>query len=322
MAVQVAKTGAPTNLPTVGRDQWHASVLGSFCAMDIHYDRSEDFRGELLDTTLNRLHMARIGSSGVDVQRQRHHIGHNDQAHYLVKFQLTGTGLVEQRGHRALLNPGDFVLCSSIEPYRLRFDAQYQQAVIAIPQPLMLEMYRSVDDILGVRMGYESATNSLLSQFVSSVMSRVDQLDPHIIARLEANILDLLVTSLHGSNPSTMQTPNIGRSSSGHLASVKRLIALNLTNSGLTTDFIAEAEGISKRYLHLLFKSEETSLSRYIQRQRLEACRSALTDPSSNQLSTTDIALQWGFSDVSHFCRCFKAAYGVTPRQYKLKAQN
>jgi AraC-like DNA-binding protein len=68
----------------------------------------------------------------------------------------------------------------------------------------------------------------------------------------------------------------------------------------------------------MLFQSETMSLSKYIQYQRLEACRRALRHPDYRQRSTTDIALQWGFSDVSHFHRCFKASYGVTPRQYKL----
>ncbi len=311
---------APTALPLACQEQWHSAVTDTFCAMEISYGDRSEFRGELLNTPLNRIQLARVGSSAIKVNRQRRHIGQQEQPHYLVKFQLAGSGLVEQRGQRALLQPGDFVICSSSEPYKLHFEQYYRQAVIAVPQPLLADMYQPIDQIIGQRMGYELATNSLLSQFVASVMGRIDELDPQVVMRLEANIIDLLGTSL-GAAASTPAT-RTGKADSGrqHLESVKRLIALNLANPNLNTDFIAEAEGISKRYLHLLFSDQETTLSRYIQRQRLDACRSALGNPESD-LTTTEIALEWGFSDVSHFHRCFKAAYGVTPRQYKLEAQ-
>ncbi|MDC0404124.1 helix-turn-helix domain-containing protein [Porticoccaceae bacterium] len=301
----------------IDRDSWHARAVSTFCNMDIRYPSNSSFYGELYNTALNRIHLARIGSSAIEVFRTRQHISSHDQAHYLVKFQLAGHGWIEQSGQQALLSPGDFVICSSTEPYRLKFEQHYQQAVLAIPATLMLEMYTPANDILGVRMGSESVTNSLLSQFVSSVASRIDELDLQTISRLEANILDLLITSLQNTQQDGALNNSL-QTSDRHLDSIKRLITLNLNNPALNTEFIAKAEGISKRYLHLLFKNEATTLTRFIQKQRLEECRKALGKAHRIERSTTEIALEWGFSDVSHFYRCFKAAYGMTPRQYKL----
>lgn len=306
-----------TAMPALQRDVWHARTLATFCDMEIDYPSGATFTGALLNTSLNRLQLATIASSPVDVRRKREHIGRQQQAHYLLKFQLGGTGVIEQCGKVARLRPGDFVLCTTAEPYRLRFAEHYQQAVLAIPQPLMQELYGHADDMLGVRMGYESATNSLLSQFVGSVLQRLNELDQATLARLEGNLLDLLTTSLQSAMANPQAALN-SHTSVHHLSSAKRIIALNLDNPRLNADLIAQIEGISKRYLHMLFKSEAMSLSKYIQHQRLEACRRALRHPDYCQRSTTDIALQWGFSDVSHFHRCFKARYGVTPRQYKL----
>jgi AraC-like DNA-binding protein len=62
-------------------------------------------------------------------------------------------------------------------------------------------------------------------------------------------------------------------------------------------------------------------VGRYIQLQRLEGCKGNLENPEMNSFSATEIAFRWGFNDASHFGRCFKAQYGVTPSQYRKRAQ-
>jgi len=39
-----------------------------------------------------------------------------------------------------------------------------------------------------------------------------------------------------------------------------------------------------------------------------------LTEPSENRLRVIDIALEAGFSDISHFNRSFRSRFGDTPR--------
>ena len=95
---------------------------------------------------------------------------------------------------------------------------------------------------------------------------------------------------------------------------------MNLQDYRLSVDLIATKHGISKRYLHLLFKQDGISVSRFIQQQRLAACHRALTNSEMQHLSTTDIAFQFGFGDISHFYRCFKSHYKLTPRQIRMQA--
>jgi AraC-like DNA-binding protein len=52
-----------------------------------------------------------------------------------------------------------------------------------------------------------------------------------------------------------------------------------------------------------------------------EACRRSLERGDPNGMSVTDIAFGWGFNDSSHFNRLFKAAYGVTPKAWRLGAR-
>jgi AraC-like DNA-binding protein len=300
-----------------GLDEFTHRVSSTFAPMSVEAlgTSAEQVRGELLNTSLDRIHLARIGSSGVKVDRRRADIGQIRDAHYLVKFQLSGQGVVSQRGLQAHLRPGDFVVCSSCEPYKLRFAESYRQAVLAIPQQLLQDMYQTPDDFLGQRMAGSAPAHGLLSQFVLSLVQRLDQLDPAIVQRLEANLLDLLITSLHAESGQRAKVlPD--SAADEHLRDIKRFVALHLKDTRLSPEFIAEAEGISKRYLHQLFKAEGISVSRYIQQQRLQACARAIANPELTA-SLTDIALEWGFSDASHFNRSFKAQFKLTPKQYR-----
>jgi len=306
-----------------GLDRWNDVVSQAFCPMSCNSIddnvQPEIFTGGLDTTPLDRIQFARITSSALNVNRSKKDISLvSGEAAFLVKFQLKGQGLVQQKGREAHLNPGDFVICSSSEPYDLHFPEEYYQAVLAIPQNILREMFQVPDDYLGIKMDSRIPIHGILSQFVYSMVQRMDMLQPATVQRLEANILDLLITSLQAEASVNISTPV--KAAEKHLSHIKRFINLHLKDRRLSPDFIAQAEGISKRYLHKLFKEESVSVSRYIQLHRLEACRSALLNPELQKLTTTEIALDCGFGDVSHFHRCFKAQYKITPRQLRVKA--
>src|SRR5262249_21125994 len=124
----------------------------------------------------------------------------------------------------------------------------------------------SPEDWLGRRMDSQEPVNGLLSQFVRSLSERLEQLDPALTQRLEANVLDLLVTALQHDARQAVESENLAAE---HLRRVRNYIHLNLADDTLSPDRIARAEGISTRYLHMLFRREGESVSRYVQQQRL-----------------------------------------------------
>ncbi|WLA44166.1 AraC family transcriptional regulator [Bradyrhizobium elkanii] len=52
---------------------------------------------------------------------------------------------------------------------------------------------------------------------------------------------------------------------------------------------------------------------RWLWQQRLAGAYQALAERRFSHV--TDVALSFGFSDVSHFSRAFKAAFGRSPHQ-------
>lgn len=57
---------------------------------------------------------------------------------------------------------------------------------------------------------------------------------------------------------------------------------------------------------------------RYVWSRRLENCRNDLLSQSRTGQRVSDIALRWGFNDLSHFSRAFKRSFGHSPRDYRL----
>lgn len=292
-------------------------VSQTFCPMECHTP-ARRLNARLGQQRLDNTRIASVASNALDVIRSNSHIAQATDAYYLVKFQLNGKSRVCHRSHEIELNVGDFVICSSTDPYELHFPSSYAQAVLCIPQYQLDELVHNPHQYLGKKMQGDEPVNGMLTQFVGSLVTRIDQLSAVTLQRMENNVLDLLITSLQAHSSATVaQSETVQQE---HLNRIKQFIAMHLKDSRLSPDFIAEAEGIGTRYLHMLFKHEPLSVSRYIKAKRLKMCCRALIDPNRRHLSTTEIAYECGFNDVSHFHRCFKSEYGMTPRQYRLNA--
>jgi AraC family transcriptional regulator, positive regulator of tynA and feaB len=83
---------------------------------------------------------------------------------------------------------------------------------------------------------------------------------------------------------------------------------------------VAAAAGVSVRYANAVLAEEDTSIMRLVLARRLERCRRALEDPSQAHRTVSEIAYGWGFSDLTHFGRKFRAAFGLTPSDYRRRA--
>lgn len=294
-------------------------VNDAFCPMGVELPSTStgDFDGSLRRQQLGELGFAAVRSSPLDVYRRRTDISKATDASYLVKIQVEGEGKVQQMGREAHLAPGDFALCLSSEPYELHFDSVYSQIVLAVPQPLLEECVQHPSQHLAVRMDSSVGANGLFSQFVTSIASRLDDMDGVLARRLEANVIDLLATTLgHAQESQKRDLLNAGVKCE-YIQRIKHFIRRHLDDERLGPEWISSAHHISTRYLHMLFEDESVSISRYIQQLRLESCRAALADCAFASYSVSEIAYRYGFKDASHFSRAFKTEFNETPARYR-----
>jgi AraC-like DNA-binding protein len=91
-------------------------------------------------------------------------------------------------------------------------------------------------------------------------------------------------------------------------------VRANLHDPLLGVPRMAEALGLSARYLHRLFERNPMSLMEIVWCERTERCAEALL--AFPQKTIAEIAFAFGFSDQAHFNRRFRARFGRSPREF------
>lgn len=94
-------------------------------------------------------------------------------------------------------------------------------------------------------------------------------------------------------------------------------IERRLDDADLTPAKVAQAEGISERYLQKLFEGTGSSFTHYLRERRLQRTWSDLSNPAEAHHSISEIAFRAGFNDSAHFSRAFRHRFGLSPREFR-----
>lgn len=104
------------------------------------------------------------------------------------------------------------------------------------------------------------------------------------------------------------------------LAAVKADIFANLGTARLSVNTVAARQGVSPRYVQMLFEAEGLSFSEFVLEQRLVRAQKMLVSPGFANHPIQAIALQAGFGDLSYFNRTFRRRFGMTPSDMRKTA--
>jgi AraC-like DNA-binding protein len=126
------------------------------------------------------------------------------------------------------------------------------------------------------------------------------------------HIHDLVSLAISGCAP-------LGESNASAVVAARHSAALNhiaahFQDPELSLEVVARCQGISPRYLQHLMTSSGASFTERVNELRLQRAFALLIEPHGNGQRISDIALEVGFSDISHFNRVFRARFGVSPR--------
>jgi AraC-like DNA-binding protein len=226
---------------------------------------------------------------------------------------------MSQDGRDGTMRPGDFMVLDAQRSSTNIFPAPYGLLVIKIPHRAMKARLASSSQLTACTISGATGIGGLTSEFVRMIPGRIDQLTPTARAQISEQVLDLVALALAAEGGK--DRPVLSSARAIALLQLRAAVERRLTDPGLDPATAAGAAGISVRYANALLSAEGSSLERLIVSRRLERCRRALADPAQAHRSIGEIAYAWGFSDLSHFTRRFKAAFGSTPRDYRAAHQ-
>lgn len=157
----------------------------------------------------------------------------------------------------------------------------------------------------------ESEALRLLRSYIGAIERRRGPLSADEDATIHRHIIDLAVLAVTQHGP-------IGERPASAVAVARLSAALDRIDScfhdpRLSLSGVAGSLGISPRYLRRLLEMAGTSFTERVSDLRLKRAFELLTESREHGRRISDIALEAGFSDVSHFNRLFRSRFGVTP---------
>ncbi|MBQ7239606.1 MAG: helix-turn-helix transcriptional regulator, partial [Bacteroidales bacterium] len=140
-----------------------------------------------------------------------------------------------------------------------------------------------------------------------------------ILRKTLLNLLEAQVrlrNSFSGQQLPTEQitTPELQSPDERLLQKIIKVINENLSNSDLTTDYIASKVGLSRVHLYRKLKELTNQSARsYIRNIRLAKAAELL---SQKKMSVAEVAYLTGFNNANNFSTIFHDLYGMSPKEY------
>jgi AraC-like DNA-binding protein len=227
----------------------------------------------------------------------------------------TGGHMALTQGRRVgVPQAGDGVLLVYREPALLQFvDATYVS--VRVPFAAISTLVSNTGAAAARCIPRDTEALSLLRNYLANLPDRIA--DPQLGRLSATHIYDLIALAIGA----TEEGRDIAQRRGICAARLEAIKADLIQNTALSLDQLAARQGISSRYVQLLFEGTGTTFSEFAIERRLDAARTMLTSPRYATWSVTAIAFEAGFGDLSHFNRRFKQRYSMTPSDVRAQTK-
>lgn len=297
-------------------DAWHEVACRSIAPHHAVPACRLGFHAQLRSARVGNTGFVLFDNSAMTVTHSALHCNREAGDKIFICQQRTGQVVLQQGGREAVLEPGAMALLDPLFPYTASFSGDSRMLTVKLPR-------RAFEARVGRTLGMTArrlepcANGQFVSELLPIVAGSAGGLTADTKELIEGQVLDLLALTVSGV-PDQCQASTSRR---WVIERLRRAVEARLSDPALDPATIAGAAGVSVRYANLLLAEDDTSIMRLVQARRLERCRKALEEPSQAARSVSEIAYAWGFSDMTHFSRRFRQAYGRTPSDYRRQAQ-
>ena len=295
---------------------WREWVWKHFGGLQSDLYGDTEFDGHMASAHAGDVILTRLEANRHRVVRTQDMVRASDAGYLKIVAPLRGRAGVEQLGRQAWVSPGAWTIYDTTGSYAVDNPERVEHLIVMVPKAHLIERGLRLDALMARHVGGASGISRVA---LATMRSTFEEL-PHMSANaargageLIAQLVHLSLIELSGQQTAVTQREVLRDRIRGY-------IALNLRDPTLSVEHIAHALNCSKRHLHNAFANSEDTLASHILRLRLEACIRELRQGGPQGRPITDIALSWGFSNLSHFSRVFCEHTGRSPRDFRLMA--
>jgi len=216
-----------------------------------------------------------------------------------------------QRGREVELRGGDTIAFLHSEPVIVTYTEGLQFG-LSVPYAALTSRVGCVESFTMRPISRRAEALRLLMTYLKSAWKEGVLAVPRLRDAVLNHIHDLVGLAISGCAP-------LGESNASAVVAARHSAALNhiaahFQDPELSLEVVARCQGISPRYLQHLLTSSGTSFTERVNELRLQKAFALLIAPHDGERRISDIALDVGFSDISHFNRVFRARFGISPR--------
>lgn len=287
---------------------WRESFGRSIVHADIEPLSAVPFRAEATLQSIRGLRTLALRGSSMRFERSQTSIADGDDSIGLIVCSPNRSRM-SQRGRDIELTAGDAIAILHSEPVTVTY-VDGLQFGLAVPHEALAQRVTNVDTLAMRPIFHRTEALRLLMAYLKSAFKEGALAAPKLRDAALTHIHDLVALAIGEGGP-------LGESSASAVVAARHsavldYIAAHFQDPELSLDTAARCQGISPRYLQRLMASSGTSFTGRLNELRLQRAFELLAETNAQRIS--DIALEVGFSDVSHFNRLFRARFGDSPR--------
>ncbi|WP_347629577.1 helix-turn-helix domain-containing protein [Sphaerisporangium sp. B11E5] len=309
------------HLPAAERfDFWREAAADMLIPSMLDSDHSDDFQARLRLLDLGDVRVSVLRYPPLETCRPASLVRRSDPEGYQFMLTLRGGHRLVHGGADVTSREGRFLLSDTSRPWQgwaSGEDGVVEGIMVQVPRAVLPLPAGAVRRLTGVplcgRTGFGALLGGCLRHMAAAARSLTPADGPHL-AGLTVQLLTALCTHHLGRPARACPGTALFLRARAH-------IEAHLGDPGLTPATLAAACQVSVRHLHRLFRDQGVTVAAWVRHRRLESCRRDLADPALNHRYVHAIAARRGLPDPAAFSRAFRAAYGMSPRDYRRFAQ-
>jgi AraC-like DNA-binding protein len=283
--------------------------------IDIEPAEQLPFEARAISRILPGLHLLRSAFSTARVTRTRKFIADGNDEFALI-INRSGEAMMSSRGRDMPLASGEAVLvrCDDISTFHRAGLGDGMS--LRVPRPILSSLVRDIDDGVMRPIRRDSGILKLLTNYATMLIDENTLALPHPRHTVVNHVHDLMALAL-GAMRDIAQTASASGLCAVRLEAAKAYILRNSARPDLSVGAVAGHLGVTPRYVQKLFADDGTTFSTFLLGQRLALAHRMLGDAQFYDRPVSAIAYDVGFGDLSHFNRCFRRQYGMTPSELR-----